>query len=97
MIREVIVQVAQPQPFEKETIIFNDIVKPIEKIVEKVVVVENIVEKIVEVPQVVEKIVQITNEIPQIVEVEKIVEKIVKVVEVREIERIDNVVVPQIK
>lgn len=59
MIKEIVVEVARPEPFSKETFVFRDVPQIIEKIVEKVVVVENIVEKIVEVPQVVEKVVQI--------------------------------------
>ena len=40
---------------------------------------------------------QVTNEVPRLVEIEKIVEKLVPVVEIREIERVNNVVVPLVK
>jgi hypothetical protein len=97
VIREIVVQVARPEPFEKETIIFKDVPQPIEKIIEKVVIVENIIERIVEVPQIVEKIVQVTNEVPKIVEVERIVEKLVPVIQIKEVEKVNNIVVPLIK
>ncbi len=58
---------------------FNTVVKEIERIVEKIVVVDNTVERIVEVPQVVEKVVVVTNETQVIKEVEVIREKLVPV------------------
>ena len=54
------VKVPEIQVVDQNKVAVNEVIKEVERIVEKVIVVDNIVERIVEVPQVIEKIVEKT-------------------------------------
>lgn len=53
-------KVPEIQVVDQTKVAVNEVIKEVERIVEKVIVVDNVVEKVVEVPQIIEKIVEKT-------------------------------------